>query len=153
MSITRHDQECNRRQQEKTRVQYETTQVQNNIKFTSIYLHHRHILGAWYIRLYTSVYVVKLWKLNIAFFSNSQNRTRKSQGSGLLQLCFCLSVYWNNFNCVFLPSWNFLRENFWVNVKCSRIFHVWANFGKKVSTLESIKFRTRKVKNMEGIFL
>ena len=49
-----------------------------------------------------AVYVVNLRKLKITFSSNSQDRTRKSEGSGLLQLCFCLSVYLNNFSCIFL---------------------------------------------------
>ena len=82
------------RQHETTRVQHETTQeqhetirVQNNIKFILIYLFHRCILASREIRLYSSVYVVKLRKLRISFSSNSQNRTRKSEGSGLLQLC------------------------------------------------------------------
>ena len=54
---------------------------------------HRCMLGAWYIRLQSSVSVVKVRKLKIAFSSNSQNITRKYQGSGLLQLFVCLSVY------------------------------------------------------------
>ena len=51
------------------------------------------VYWAWYIRLKSSVYVLKLRKLTIAFSSSSQNRTRKSQGSGLLRFCFCLSIH------------------------------------------------------------
>ena len=84
--------ECNTRQQEYNK---SSTRVQNNITFILIYLYHRCILGARYIEIYSSVYVVILRKIKIFFFSNSQNRARKSQGSGLLQLCrnflpFCL---------------------------------------------------------------
>ena len=82
--------EYNTTQHDTTRVQHETTQVQNNIKFTLIYLCHCCLLGAWYIRLYTSVYIVNPRKLKIAFSSNSQNRTRKSQGS---VGCNCVFVF------------------------------------------------------------
>ena len=109
-----------------------TTRVQNNIKFTLICLYHRCMLGAWYIRLYTFVDVVKLWKMKIVFPSNRQNRT-KSQGSGLLQLCFCRFVYWNNFNCIFLRFETFY-EKVLSEFNCSRIVHVWNIFRKKVST-------------------
>ena len=51
----------------------------------------------------------KTWKLKIAFSSKNQNRTGKSQGNGLLQLCFCLFVYLNN--CIYV-----VKESFWVNI-------------------------------------
>ena len=47
--MTQHD--TTRVQHEATRVQHETTGVQNSKKFILIYLHHRCILGARYIRL------------------------------------------------------------------------------------------------------
>ena len=52
----------------------------------------------------------------MAFFKKDQNRSRKPQCNSLLQLCFCLSVYWNNFSCIFLLIWNFVLESFWVNI-------------------------------------
>ena len=54
-NTTQH--EYNTTQQEATRVQHETTRVQNDtsrvqhsINFILIYLHHRCILGTWYIK-------------------------------------------------------------------------------------------------------
>ena len=48
-NTTQH--ETTQAQHETTRVQHETARVLNNIKFTSIYLFHRCILGGWYLRL------------------------------------------------------------------------------------------------------
>ena len=88
-------------QHETIRVQHKTARLQNNLKFVLIYSYHRYILGAWYISLYSSVYVAKLRKLKIAFSSNSENG-------------------------------NFLRESFWVNLNCSRIFS-WVSYSGKKS--------------------
>ena len=42
--------ETTRVRHETTRVQNDTTRVQHSINFTLIYLHHRCILGTWYIK-------------------------------------------------------------------------------------------------------
>ena len=73
MSTTRHSTSTTRDNTSTTRVQHKTAQLQNNLKFVLIYSYHRYILGAWYISLYSSVYVAKLRKLKIAFSSNSEN--------------------------------------------------------------------------------
>ena len=91
--ITRDSTSATRDNTSTTRVQHETKQVQNNLNFILIYSYDCCMLGAWYIRLYSTVYVVELRTLKITFSSNSQNRTREYEGSGLLQLCFCLPVY------------------------------------------------------------
>ena len=82
-NTTQHD--TTRVQHETTRVQHETTRVQNNLKFVLIYSYHRCMLGACYIRLWSSIYVVKLRKLKIA--SNSENRN------------FLQESFWVNVNC------------------------------------------------------
>ena len=108
---------CNRDNTSITRVQHEAARLQNNLKFILIYSYHCCILGAWYTSLQGTVYAVKFRKLKLAFSSNSQNRTRKSKGNGLLQLCFYLSVYQNNFdtriyNLISVPQITyFLLEN------------------------------------------
>ena len=72
---TRDKTSTTQEQQKAIRVQHETTRVQNNIKLIFIFLYHHCILGTWYIRLYSSVYIVKLKKLKISceYFEISKN--------------------------------------------------------------------------------
>ena len=48
--------------------------------------------------------------MKIAFSSKSQYRTGRSQENSLLQLCFWLSAYWNNFNCNFFSDLKLLTR-------------------------------------------
>ena len=108
--ITRHStrqHEYNTRPHETTQVQHGTTRVQHdttrdNTSATrdntsasrgNTSATRDNTITKQHTIYFDSVYVVKPRKLKIAFSSKSQNRTRKSQGSGFLQLCFCLSVY------------------------------------------------------------
>ena len=47
-NTTQH--ETTRVQHETTQVQHDTTRVQQGINFILVYLHHRYILGTWYIK-------------------------------------------------------------------------------------------------------
>ena len=100
---------------------YCTPVTQHNTSTKQYKIHFDLIITSLYTRnlVYKALKLClhfKTWKLKIAFSSKIQNRTWKSQGEGLLQFCFGLFVYWNNFNCIFLPIWNFFRESFWVNI-------------------------------------
>ena len=108
--------EYNTTQHETTQVQHETTRVQHEITRDNMNTKQDKIYFDLFITsLYTRSLVSKpLFILKILFSSNSQNRTRKSQGRGLLQLCFCLSISWNNFNSIFRFETSYKKAFEWM---------------------------------------
>ena len=116
---TRHNtrqHEYNSTQHETTQVQHETTRVQRETTRDNMNTKQHNIYFDLFITsLYTRSLVSKpLFILKILFSSNSQNRTRKSQGSGLLQLCSCLSISWNNFNSIFRFETSYKKAFEWM---------------------------------------
>ena len=130
---------------------YCTPVTQHNTSTKQYKIHFDLIITSLYTRnlVYKALKLClhfKTWKLKIAFSSKIQNRTWKSQGEGLLQFCFGLFVYWNNFNCIFLPILNFFRESFWVNIAGTILggmkllrSHLWGRREVKMRTHANIR--------------
>ena len=100
---TRHNtrqHEYNTRQHNTTRVNTSptrdntgTTRVQNNIKFTLIYFTSSLYTRSLVYQALNLCLHGKLQKTENCFFQQQQKQSQKSQDSGMMQLCFCLSIY------------------------------------------------------------